>query len=420
MLASLDSRNSFKVGAFALSSNSFSGDSNFAIGNCAGRIISSGINNIAFGENSLASNISGNDNVAIGNRSLQSSIHSHSIAIGTCANTTRPSAAGFQLSVSIGHQAAYATALAKSVVIGAQAHFQATDSFQAVVIGNSAARCGVHFGSVVIGTNSGYSSSVARTGAGQGGEIAIGTRTLQAISSTLGPENYAIGYDALCNMSSGSGNIAIGARALAGINNARFNIGIGHEALRTTQGTGSGGEGGSIAIGFCASPLVATNTANSLYLGALAGANATANAGSATVLNTIYLGNPAVSTIYTNGTLQGLSDNRDKTDIEDLPVGLEFIRNMRPVKFTWNARDGSKVDQNDIGFIAQELEALVNESNVNEWLGLVELSNPDLLQVTPDKLIPVIIRAIQELADQDDKEIADLTAELEELNNRLG
>jgi hypothetical protein len=93
---------------------------------------------------------------------------------------------------------------------------------------------------------------------------------------------------------------------------------------------------------------------------------------------------------------------------------------MRPVKFTWNARDGSKVDQNDIGFIAQELEALVNESNVNEWLGLVELSNPDLLQVTPDKLIPVIIRAIQELADQDDKEIADLTAELEELNNRLG
>jgi hypothetical protein len=240
------------------------------------------------------------------------------------------------------------------------------------------------------------------------------------IKNTGGLENYAIGHDTLTNMSTGCGNIAIGSCVLKDFDNGSFNIGIGHRAL-TIQGTGGGGEGGSIAIGFCASP--PQNTSNSLYLGALAGVNATANwpcLSPTAIINTIHLGNPAVCRIYTNGTLQELSDNRDKTDIEDLPVGLEFIRDMRPVKFTWNARDSSKVDQNDIGFIAQELEELVNESNINEWLGLVDLSNPELLQVTPDKLIPVIIRAIQELADQDDNEIAELTAELEELNNRLG
>jgi hypothetical protein len=417
----LDPRNSFKVGAFALSANSFSGDSNFAIGNCAGRVIATGINNIAFGECSLGNNISGNDNVAIGNRSLQSSIHSHSIAIGTCANATRPSTSGFQLSVSIGHLAANETALSQSVVIGTSAHRFAESSAQAVVIGTDAANGGGHFGSVVIGLNSGFRGF---RGVVQGGEIAIGCRALAVIKNTGGLENYAIGHDTLTNMSTGCGNIAIGSCVLKDFNGGAFSIGIGHSAL-TIQGIALTGnqalDGGAVGIGFCASP--PQNTSNSLYLGALAGVNATANwpcLSPTAIINTIHLGNPAVCAIYTNGTLQGLSDNRDKTDIEDLPVGLEFIRDMRPVKFTWNARDSSKVDQNDIGFIAQELEELVNEYNINEWLGLVDLSNPELLQVTPDKLIPVIIRAIQELADQDDNEIAELTAELEELNNRLG
>jgi hypothetical protein len=414
----LDSRNSFKVGACALAVNL--GDSNFAIGNCAGRRFTTGCNNLAFGESSLEYNISGYDNVAMGNRSLQCSINSHAIAIGTCANTVSPYPSVCQLSVSIGHQAAYANAISKSVAIGARANFQATNSFEAVAIGSCAAFGGVHLGSVVIGASSGYRGCVVRTGAGVSGEVAIGARTLQDISNSNGPENYAIGHNSLCNMSSGGGNIAIGSGALAAINNSIHNVAIGHNALISTQSNGGAGDGASIAIGFCASPMGATNSANSLYLGAQAGCNATANFPSNTVNNTIYLGNPAVSTIYTNGTLQLISDRRDKTDIEDLPTGLEFIRDMRPVKFTWNARDGSKVDQNDIGFIAQELEALVNEHNINEWLGLVESSNSELLQVTPDKLIPVIIRAIQELADQDDNEIAELTAELEELNNRLG
>jgi hypothetical protein len=62
----------------------------------------------------------------------------------------------------------------------------------------------------------------------------------------------------------------------------------------------------------------------------------------------------------------------------------------------------------DSGFIAQELKALIEDQGVKEWLNLVLEDNPEKLEATPGKLIPVMVKAIQELA-----------AEIEELKKKL-
>ena len=42
------------------------------------------------------------------------------------------------------------------------------------------------------------------------------------------------------------------------------------------------------------------------------------------------------------------------------------------------------------------------------------------LKVSMDRLIPIIVKSIQELADQDDIELKELTIELENLKKQLG
>jgi hypothetical protein len=62
------------------------------------------------------------------------------------------------------------------------------------------------------------------------------------------------------------------------------------------------------------------------------------------------------------------------------------------VEFYWDRRDGVKVSGKHAGFIAQEVQ------EVDTWLGLVYDDNPEKLEVTAGKLLPVAIKAIQELS----------------------
>ena len=55
-------------------------------------------------------------------------------------------------------------------------------------------------------------------------------------------------------------------------------------------------------------------------------------------------------------------------------------------------RDGAKVGQKDLGFIAQELQELDDEN-----LQLVYDNNPDRLEASYGRLIPVLVQAIKEL-----------------------
>ena len=125
---------------------------------------------------------------------------------------------------------------------------------------------------------------------------------------------------------------------------------------------------------------------------------------SATSSNTITLGNSSIATIRAQvTTITSLSDCRDKTNICGLPIGLEFVRALRPVKFDWNMRDGAKVGIPEAGFIAQELDAVQEQFGASDYLSLILKDNLDRLEATPGKLLPVLVQAVKELADEVDR-----------------
>jgi hypothetical protein len=59
-------------------------------------------------------------------------------------------------------------------------------------------------------------------------------------------------------------------------------------------------------------------------------------------------------------------------------------------------RDGGKVDIKDQGFIAQELKQLQEETNIH-IPGLVYDVNPERLEASYGKLIPIMAQAIKDL-----------------------
>tara|TARA_R100000353_G_C6403195_1_gene168235 strand:- start:76 stop:591 length:516 start_codon:yes stop_codon:yes gene_type:complete len=116
--------------------------------------------------------------------------------------------------------------------------------------------------------------------------------------------------------------------------------------------------------------------------------------------NQMTLGDANISNLRCADTsISSLSDRRDKTDIIDLPVGLDFINKVRAVKFKWQTREGVPAKDGTIrgGFIAQELQDVMTDFDAF-WLDLVHDDNPEKLEAKQGKLIPVMVKAIQELS----------------------
>jgi hypothetical protein len=124
------------------------------------------------------------------------------------------------------------------------------------------------------------------------------------------------------------------------------------------------------------------------------------------VNNEITLGNSSIATLRAQVTsITALSDRRDKTNIIPIGEGLEFLKKLNPVSFTWNTRDKAKVGIKSAGFIAQELLALQKQSNIGDNLDLVSENNPEKLEARYGNLLPIIVKAIQEESAEKDKEI---------------
>jgi hypothetical protein len=58
--------------------------------------------------------------------------------------------------------------------------------------------------------------------------------------------------------------------------------------------------------------------------------------------NQLQLGNPAMA-VYSHNAIQLRSDRRDKTDITPTELGLDFIKALEPVDFRWDTRDSYRV-----------------------------------------------------------------------------
>lgn len=115
------------------------------------------------------------------------------------------------------------------------------------------------------------------------------------------------------------------------------------------------------------------------------------------------------------------SDSRDKKNIQELSLGIDFITKLKPRQFNWDKRewydenisDGSRMNEAPIaGFIAQELD-LAQTTAGAEWLNLVLKDNPEKWEATYGNLLPVMIKAIQELKEENDE----LKKRIEKLEN---
>jgi len=139
-----------------------------------------------------------------------------------------------------------------------------------------------------------------------------------------------------------------------------------------------------------------------------------ADASSPTATNEITLGNSSIATLRCAVTsITSLSDERDKKDITDLAYGLDFIESLQPKQFTWDNRpekiieldeDGNEVEKEtesankgkkDFGFIAQDVQPLDNDV-----LRLVYDENPEKLEMSYGKLVPILVKAVKELSDK--------------------
>ena len=201
-------------------------------------------------------------------------------------------------------------------------------------------------------------------------------------SNTTGGNNIATGYLALYANTTGSYNVATGTQALQSNTTGTFNVGIGYQA-GTTIATGTL----NTCIGSSTNVTVG-NIQNSTCIGYNASANAS---------NLVILGNSSITALRCQvQTITALSDRRDKKDIRDLEMGMNFVKALRPVRFVWNMRDGGKVDIQEIGFIAQE----VIEAGGRQIPNLVDETDEDKLLVGQMAMFPVVVKAVQELNTQ--------------------
>ena len=272
-----------------------------------------------------------------------------------------------------------------NVAVGENAFNLLTAGRSSVALGAYASshQSGSYHRAIAIGHKAGAS---VNTGTGNGECVLVGS-DVGAYGGIL--HSILIGHY-LCNQSGSGANYSVVLNPAGTSGNhlqANYSTHIGHNA------------GGSVTTGTnCVmlgsnSGTTTTTGSNVMTLGNLAAAS------SATVSNEITLGNSSISTLRCQVTsITALSDRRDKKDIKELPVGLDFINALSPVEFTWNMRDGAKVGQKEAGFIAQELDEAQQDAGVEDLMNLVLKTNPDKLEAAPSKLIPVLVKAIQELS----------------------
>jgi hypothetical protein len=346
-----------------------SGYSNLIIGHSAGDVITTGNNNLILGYNGANALTTGTNNILLGHYAGNAMLSaSYNTMIGSnCGqklidgtgnvamgfNCFGGSAAGISniSSVAIGEAAGYSLVNNYSICIGYYAGGYAGVNYSGsnsnVFIGRTAGQYFQGSQSVFIGYQAGYIN---------------GTGTSAATN------NVGIGTNALANLTSGANNTVVGT--------------YGSVITGTTTGSNV------TTLGYNALP------------------------SSATISNQITLGNSSVTSLRCAvTTITAISDVRDKKDIEDLLVGLDFINKIRPVKFTWNMRPDIETDASgniteihstkngdvEAGFIAQELDAVQDATN-NEWLNLVYKDNPERLEATQGKLLPILVKAIQDLS----------------------
>ena len=409
------------IGAFAGSNHEATLGQNLAIG--AGPFGGdTGYLNIVMGVSAMLSSNDFSSNIAIGNGACYNlgisstgtgQFESKNVCIGQSAGSFLLTTDAIE-NVAIGHHALKGANsldyiqtpfgpgfnVKNCTVVGFEAMSESAGSNgdQATAIGTRALKVNNGTFNTAVGHDAGLSNTTGQFNTLLG---ALAGKLLNASTA-----NCAIGYAALAGSNGGSGeNTAVGALCSSNLTTGQYNVANGSFALSANL-TGNN----NVSIGHRS--LDAHLGSNCVAVGKDAGTNQTtsdntisigfnAQPSTITVDNEITLGDANITALRCNvTTISSLSDKRDKSNIEDLPVGLDFINALNPVKFDWSRRDGSMEGAKDIGFIAQDLDSVQDEYNIADYANLVLKENPDKLEASYGKLVPVLVKAVQELSSE--------------------
>ena len=378
------------------------GYGNILFGYLCGLNITTGINNIAIGGNALDVCTTASENLAIGKDSLGlSTSGTNNVAVGNYTGDA----------ITTGHS---------NTMVGIYAGSAITEGDYHVAIGRNALdACTTADNNVAVGWTSLGSNTTGTANTAVGGDsmaanttgtlnVAVGTATLDA--NTSGERNTALGIQALGVNTTGGYNTAVGERALDANTTASNNSALGSEAL------GACTEGHSnTAAGFQAGFAITTGD-NNIMIGYQAGISGSPGGAISTANNILSLGDENIATANIQVDWTVASDKRDKTDVESLNMGLDFINKLEPVTYRWDKRskysddqsvtpDGAhKEEQLDVGFLAQDVEALEKEYGYdfdNKTNLTTQLSEDNQMYgLKYSKFVPMLVKSIQELTTQ--------------------
>jgi hypothetical protein len=216
----------------------------------------------------------------------------------------------------------------------------------------------------------------------------------QAGRTNTSTNNVFFGSNAgeLSSNAASSNMVAIGHQAMgaAGAQNVSQSVAIGSFAMQSPTATATS----NVVIGHQAGPTLSTSNNVIIGQGASSGFASCIVIGqgaASTANNHIRIGNSqTLATTPVSWTV--ISDRRAKWDIKDSPLGLDFIKKLRPVSY-FKKNDENK--KTEYGFIAQEVEASLKKVGDNNN-GVIYKDPEGNYGMRYNDIIPITVKAIQE------------------------
>jgi hypothetical protein len=384
-------------------------------------------------------------NIAVSGTGTATATGSDSVAIGNGATT-----AAYFRSIAIGLNASAQSSNGYTTAIGYSAYAHGNSS---IAIGEVAEAYNDHC--IAIGRYSdavaNYSislGSAAVNGSSSTGSIAIGwgatnSRDNQVtIGKGASTGNYvnggvSIGAYSVCN---GVSSVAVGTGYSTSYHTSAYGSGQAFGAYAYAQSNGT-------AVGYQAYQTGSNATAVGIQASA-SGTNATAigNGANANASNKFVLGNSSITDLRCQDTsISAVSDRRDKTNIEALAVGLDFVNAIEPKAFYKNNRNDyyvgqytreqlnedldlvqtytfdqeayeaatHKFDKREFGFIAQDVAEQLPEQYSDARVSFPEIDDLHGFEVqrfTMGDMTPILWKALRELSDKHDQLQSDYDA----------
>ena len=109
--------------------------------------------------------------------------------------------------------------------------------------------------------------------------------------------------------------------------------------------------------------------------------------------NRAIFGNNNITDTYVKVDWTVTSDARDKTNFEEVPHGLNFIKQLKPFSFKFKkSRDEDiPVGKKRYGFKAQDILMIEGEDPV-----IIDNEDPNNLKYKGESLVPILVNAIKE------------------------